>query len=266
MRKVLSIIMVIAGLSVGTQADLIHNYAFSNNVLDSAAVNKMNGTVSGNTTWLEAPTYVTSAPVGAVSGAPVNALAVGANNGTKKSFLSIPANAMTNSLGTLAFWFKPNGAVADNVDRILNATAATGLTLSQNAAGTVNASVYNISKTFSLTGALTDWHFYAVSWDKAAGTAAVYIDNATNTYSFAANAFAPGTAVFGTFSTADSNANLANQWSGKYWDVQIYDKALAATDVGSLKTNPGSVIPEPATIGMLGLGALLTLIFRRMRQ
>jgi hypothetical protein len=234
------------------QGELIHRYALSNNVLDSAAVNKMNGTVSGNTTWLEAPTYVTSAPVGAVSGAPVNALAVGANNGTKKSFLSIPANAMTNSLGTLAFWFKPNGAVADNVDRILNATAATGLTLSQNAAGTVNASVYNISKTFSLTGALTDWHFYAVSWDKTAGTATVYIDNSSNTYSFAANAFAPGTAVFGTFSTADSNVNLANQWSGQYWDVQIYDKALTATAVGSLKTNPGSVIPESAGL-RLGL-------------
>lgn len=264
MRKVLWKMIVITALSASTQADLIHNYVFSNNVLDSAASGKVNGAVSPNATWLEAPTYVTDAPAGAVSGAPVNALAVGANNGTKKSYFSLPAAAMSNSLGTLAFWFKPTVSSVDNIDRILNATATTGLALIQSANGTVNASVYNTPKTVTLTGALTDWHFYAVSWDKAAGTASVYIDNTTNTYSFAANSFNPGTAVFGTFNTVDNNTSLANQWSGRYWDVQIYNEALGSTDVGSLKSNPGSVIPEPATFGLLGLGTLLTIAFRRM--
>ena len=47
-------------------------------------------------------------------------------------------------------------------------------------------------------------------------------------------------------------------------DIQFYDGALSASDVSYLYNNPGLVVPEPWTMGMLGLG-LLGVLKRRRR-
>ena len=261
MKKIIIAGCVGAGCVFSGQADLIHRYVFSNNVND--VVGSANGTASAAGTVLGAPTYVTAAPTGAVSGAPTKSLVVTDGNSDKKSFFSLPLAAGNVPKGTLSFWFKPEGLPADNIDRILNAKGGTtGLALLPFAAGTVQSTIYNTQKTMTLSGATTDWHFYSATWDDPAGTATVYIDGGVHNYSFTANTFDLGTIIFGTFSTADTTANQANQWSGSYWDVQIYDTALSSTDINTLKSNPGSVIPEPATIGMLMLGAGITMGLR----
>ncbi len=49
-----------------------------------------------------------------------------------------------------------------------------------------------------------------------------------------------------------------------YDNIGVWDSATDTVGTTSvLQLSPGSVIPEPATIGMLGLGALVTLVIRR---
>ena len=261
MKKIIIAGCVGAGCVFSGQADLIHRYVFSNNVND--VVGSANGTASAAGTVLGAPTYVTAAPTGAVSGAPTKSLVVTDGNSDKKSIFSLPLAAGNVPKGTLSFWFKPEGLPADNIDRILSARGGVvGLSLLPTTVGTVSSFIQTNSSVMTLSGATTDWHFYSATWDDPAGTATVYIDGGVHNYSFTANTFDLGTIIFGTFSTADTTANQANQWSGSYWDVQIYDTALSSTDINTLKSNPGSVIPEPATIGMLMLGAGITMGLR----
>jgi hypothetical protein len=48
--------------------------------------------------------------------------------------------------------------------------------------------------------------------------------------------------------------------------VAVFYDALGTTEINTLLGAGPSAIPEPATIGMLGLGALITLLVRRGRR
>ena len=49
-----------------------------------------------------------------------------------------------------------------------------------------------------------------------------------------------------------SDPTTTAHYDGTIDDVQIYDSALSATEIASLYSNPGSVIPEPSAALMLG--------------
>ncbi|VGO21993.1 hypothetical protein SCARR_04073 [Pontiella sulfatireligans] len=109
------------------------------------------------------------------------------------------------------------------------------------------------------------WNHVAVTWDDATTSFDVYLNGVSvGSSDSAATVMDAGWATFnlGTYDAGDNDNNIANSFIGEIYDVQIYDNVLSSTDVANLSNNAGSVIPEPATIGMLGLGAVLTLLVR----
>jgi hypothetical protein len=98
------------------------------------------------------------------------------------------------------------------------------------------------------SGTLTangDFVFDLTGAGATAGDSWTIVDAASLTESFGA-----------TFSVASFTDNGDNTWS---------KQSGAVTYIFDETTGGLSVIPEPATIGMLGLGALVTLVLRRMR-
>lgn len=125
----------------------------------------------------------------------------------------------------------------------------------------------NSGASTSATGTtITDdaWHHLVSTWDGT--TMAYYLDGA------AYGTQTPGTVntlltedmVIGTGVRQAFAANATARWTtGLIDDVQVYDSALTSTDITTLFNNPGTAIPEPATLGMVALFGGSMLFIRR---
>ncbi len=263
MKKKIAVLSAVIAAAAISQADLIHRYVFSNNVTD--VVGSVNGTATTANTYLEAPTYVTAAPTGSTG--PDMAMSVGANVGTLKSGFTI-ANTVLKTSGTVALWFKPDSTA--NTRYVFTAGLAKGFSLLQTAAtNSIRAAVVtteNAGRDMTYTGTHTDWHFYAITWEKdtgsGTGSATVYLDGHSESFTFSSANWTPTAITFGNFGLANNTNSIGNQFDGLLYDVQVYDAKASSSEINYLKDNPGTVIPEPATIGMLGLGALVTMSIR----
>lgn len=96
----------------------------------------------------------------------------------------------------------------------------------------------------------TTWNMYTYTWDADNNYIATYVNGILRgSYTGPGGdvpVFNPATITSWGFGSADWGASLPGGW---YKDFRIYDNALTAAEVAAL-------VPEPATIALLGLGGL----------
>lgn len=118
------------------------------------------------------------------------------------------------------------------------------------------------------SGLATDsWNHLALTWkDTGADMDVSYYLNGTllATVTRAGDFSATSSIRIGTFNYLDNGNNIANQFIGRMYDLQFYDGALSSTQVDSLASSPGTVIPEASNFALLaGLTGDFLLLRRR---
>ena len=79
-------------------------------------------------------------------------------------------------------------------------------------------------------------------------------NNGTQSLNTTLTEFAIGSAI---------NGGSHSIYPGLLDDIQVYDEALSGSQIASLFNNPGTVIPEPSSLALLGAGGLFMLKRRK---
>ncbi len=112
----------------------------------------------------------------------------------------------------------------------------------------------------SLAGGL---NHIVVTADSTAGTASIYYNGVLA--DTAAWSVSSGES-FGYLTIGGARNTTARNINATIDDVQVYGAALSGGDVSYLYTNPGSVIPEPATMSLILLFSLTGVFIRRILE
>ena len=232
------------GATVGAEivaedaAVLAHRYLFDSDVTDAVGGADGNPTTAG--TNLEAPAYTADVPPGTADGAPANSVEVGMNYGTKKSGFAISSSIISTNTGSYSLWMKAD-VLANGRYIFSPLSTASGPFLAGDSTSSIKIVAGGSTVVSSLsTGA---WHHVVASWDNMAGELYVYVDGSlVGSNTFAAGSISPITVRVGGFSLNDDGNNLANQYDGHLYDIQLYEGMLGSADVFDLYTKPGSKI------------------------
>lgn len=273
MKETTKIVLIatVGLVSMAAQAGLIHRYELNQDYDDSVGSANANPVGVGTAGYGEDALFNLDTPAGVVSGASAYSMQVGMSNGTKKSGMTAPGVLSTTATsGTISMWIKTTTAAADGTEDFVFlsylASGTTQIDMDQGAL-TADAKIGNKYKGNALTLSDSSWDHVAMSWDST-GTGVIYVNGSVSYTTAAGDVNATpnsGDIRFGNKNMDNrNNGNLNNQFTGSYYDIQIYDEALASTDVSALYNNPGSVIPEPATMGLVGLSAVALLLFRKI--
>lgn len=243
----MSIIAVVMGLCLSGRAGLIAHYTFD-------AAGTITSDVSGNGNDLSlysgAPSYTAEGKYG---GATVLNPGDTASDGWKT-----PAGVITPSF-TFAAWLKPMGSVSMVVQPISLVTGYEVYAYNGYRYATMSAEPmsYTISSTAPQVGT---WQHVAMTFSPDGGpdvdgiytgTFTTYIDGELDT-----------TKVGARYAVASNNFQILGRRSSAFFnglmdDVYFFDNALSQSEVQSL------MIPEPASIGLLGISSALVLFVRK---
>jgi len=95
MKNILFIL--IAGLTLSAQAELVHRYKFHGDVRDAEEM--ANGSATWDATHLEAPVFTKDIPKGRVKGGATKSIELGMNDGTKKSGFQLSSWVLRSAKG-----------------------------------------------------------------------------------------------------------------------------------------------------------------------
>lgn len=264
----LAISAILACVCSAQSATLIHRYEFDSNLTDS--VGTLNGTATGNATYLEAPTYVTAAPLGATG--PTKAISLGMNAGTKNSGFSVGSAALDQTAGSLSMWLNPGTPPVGDITSdyvIYQPAIGTGMyvAINPNSSSTLTTRFGNTAVSASNVVTPGTWLNAVITWDSINGLK-LYINGTLQGTQALKDFSATAGLRFGNFDLSNINNYLANQYKGLIYDVQTYSGVLTASEVSYLAANPGVSVPEPSAmmLGGIGLAASLLLVRRKRRQ
>ena len=228
--------IILAGLTISAQGELVHRYKFNGNLEDSKG--GFSGTATWDTTYLEAPVYTKDIPKGRVKGGGTKSIELGMNKGTKKSGFQLSTYVLRSGKGSYCFWMKADSV---SVDDYLLAAAESGPTA---VVFEQAVKVAFADDEHQLKPIKTDvWNLVVVSWDNAAGKAFFYLnDEAPVEIDFKPGSIQPQEIRIGSWNQGDNAEHMENQFNGKLYELQFYDTMLDAKDVKTLYKKPGSVI------------------------
>lgn len=167
---------------------------------------------------------------------------------------------------TFAAWVK-HDAAASGFDAILTQGIGSGFTfrLLVNSADTLYVNAVG-EPDRTLTGnTITDgvWTHVAMTGEQSAGpnrTGKVYL-NGVLVNTFSQGGALPTVGPTHTTLIGGSDGGTLHQWRGVMDDVRVYQGALTESEIATL-----AGVPEPASLSLLLLGAILVNCFRRRRR
>lgn len=269
----LSLLALTAGVCAHAST-LTHRYDFDGDAADS--VGTLNGTLSADDAPanIEAPSFLNSGgvPSGADTSFASNSIEFGMNVGTMASSVNFGSGVQTNiydgKAGSVAYWFKAD-TLLNGRDMVSNVGGAGELRTTTRKDGTlrfIGAGQGNAD--FSFTNPVTagTWHHLVVAWDDPSGLLKIVLDGQIQTDFFTAGALTdPSRLIVGNYSASASN--VATQFDGHIYDLQIYDGVLTNAEISTLAGNAGTAIPEPGTYALIGgCLALGSVMLRRRRS
>lgn len=100
------------------------------------------------------------------------------------------------------------------------------------------------------------WKHVAIAYNLSGGSHSIYVDGGLAEATTTANPMVANGASFIVGGVANSSlTGVLSLFTGLIDDVQIYNSRLNDAQIQALYENPGTAVPEPATLAVVGFGA-----------
>ncbi|MES2571420.1 MAG: LamG domain-containing protein [Verrucomicrobiota bacterium] len=275
MKQILLIASGILGLAVSSQAGLVAHYPFDEAAGATLAIDQLGGTsgaIGGS---------VITGVIGIAGGAyqfPDLTTQAGIVDMGNASFFAGLSGLNASTQLTYSVWMNSTDADANRntivysgSDTVANSYTDLGLSGTAGSVGAASARNRPVgagaAQQVGIFSPITindgAWHHLVMTIDLSPGILHLYVNGAlANTQNFSANAVL--FPVFNNFEIGrlGRQGTQVDAFGGLVDDLQVYNTALSAEDVGFLFANPGMAVPEPGSFALVGLG-LLPLVRRR---
>lgn len=182
----------------------------------------------------------------------------GAASFSSSGYLSVPIDVSPNALPQMTWGAWVKASTASTIQTVLspdNCCYDRELDIDHRGGGGNTWSAFTGNGVLSSGVAVTasQWTFMAAVYDQASSSMTFYVDGQSITTS--------GTNFSSSFNFfhIGHNPGYNQPFSGLIDDVFVYDQALTAGQIASIRANGVTAVPEPGSLALAGLGGMLAL-------